>query len=302
MVRTARNPLSASMTRQVEFDMRCATALERVVAKDPADVEALERLGATWRRVGGFRAAHDVYRRLLARQPDSRSAAWLCAVTGGDRLPAPPPDRFRPSPFVRFMDFLEPAQHDRMLALALAKRESFRPAKVGNESQRRVSTRKRVGLETRSPDNKEISASFMPLIRSRLPEVFELLDLEGFEPPDVPAAMTVYLDGGFGAAHVDSTAEGPGLACVYYFHRSPKAFSGGDLLIHDTDVVQGSRVHDPLRFSRIAPADNSVVFFPSFYRHAVTPVRCPTDRFEDGRFAVSLWLPTKGTAKQHALQ
>ena len=78
-VRTVRSPLPA-LTAQVEFNVRSAAALERIVAKDPADTEALKRLGDTYRRVGDFRAAHDAYRRLLAQRSDSRSAAWLCAI------------------------------------------------------------------------------------------------------------------------------------------------------------------------------------------------------------------------------
>ena len=70
--------------------------------------------------------------------------------------------------------------------------------------------------------------------------------------------------------------------------REPKRFSGGDLLLYDTDLEADSGRRTA--FSRIEPLQNSLVVFPSGYLHEVTSVECVTDDFGDGRFTVKGWL------------
>jgi Rps23 Pro-64 3,4-dihydroxylase Tpa1-like proline 4-hydroxylase len=79
------------------------------------------------------------------------------------------------------------------------------------------------------------------------------------------------------------------LSAVYYFHREPKAFSGGDLRLfrfgaHPADgpVAEEDRVD-------IAPLQNSLVAFPSWALHEVRPIQCPSQAFEDYRFAINCW-------------
>ena len=51
----------------------------------------------------------------------------------------------------------------------------------------------------------------------------------------------------------------------------------------------------PIR--RLAPVDNSIVFFPSDAFHEVCPVHTDADAFDDSRFTVTIWF----RAAQHAL-
>jgi SM-20-related protein len=43
-------------------------------------------------------------------------------------------------------------------------------------------------------------------------------------------------------------------------------------------------------FVEIEPANDRLVFFPSWFPHEVLPVVCPSGRFEDSRFAVNFWI------------
>ena len=74
---------------------------------------------------------------------------------------------------------------------------------------------------------------------------------------------------------------------VYYFHNLPRQFTGGDLLLFDTDLKKNKYID---KSTRIEPLNNSVLFFPSDFYHLVTPVLCETDRIENGRFTINGWL------------
>jgi Rps23 Pro-64 3,4-dihydroxylase Tpa1-like proline 4-hydroxylase len=74
------------------------------------------------------------------------------------------------------------------------------------------------------------------------------------------------------------------LSAVYYFHRMPKAFSGGCLRLHRIGARPGDIGMD------VTPIDNSLVVFPSWAPHEVLPVRCLSGAFGDSRFAVNCWV------------
>ena len=71
-----------------------------------------------------------------------------------------------------------------------------------------------------------------------------------------------------------------------YFHRAPRPFVGGDLLLHDAGRAGA--------FSRIEPLPGSIVFFPSGCLHEITPVACGAE-FGDGRFTVQGWVSPRGS-------
>jgi Rps23 Pro-64 3,4-dihydroxylase Tpa1-like proline 4-hydroxylase len=75
------------------------------------------------------------------------------------------------------------------------------------------------------------------------------------------------------------------VTAVYYFHRLPKAFSGGVLRIYP---LAGSK--NSTAFVDIEPTSDTLVFFPSWFPHEVLPVTCPSDWFEDSRFAIDYWV------------
>ena len=266
-----------------------AAALERTLAADPGNAHALWKLAEIHRRQGDFAAARGLYRRLRVRGPDRRKAAWLHRVLGGDGPQETAPGGVWPAPFVWRKNFLAPGECDRLLALGAGRRECFTPAKVGDPSTTRVDPEVRITLEADPRTTKEVRPRIGPKIRSVLPDVLARLGMAGLDYRyGIEMSMRVYLGGGFYRAHADSlsTDHRPRvLSFVYFFHRQPRRFSGGDLLLYDTDV--DTYAWTCAAFSRIVPLRNSIVFFPSACWHQVCSVQCETDDFEDGRWAVN---------------
>ena len=128
-------------------------------------------------------------------------------------------------------------------------------------------------------------------MRSLLPRFAIELGLPLFEISMVELQIVAYGDGSFQKSHIDRVV-GPAasvptnrrLTAVYYFNRLPKAFSGGELRIYPLMRRPGHRFID------VEPVRNRLVVFPSWARHEVRPVRVPSGRFEDSRFAVNCWI------------
>ena len=287
------------------------TVLRRALAADPHDARVLRRLGDVHRGKGDFPAALDLYRRLHALQPDHAAASWLSAILGGGRMPDVAPPGFRPAPFVRMTDFLEPAQQDRLLALTLAGRERFCPAPVGSRTGRRsMDLEMRAAFVSGARIRREVRSWFGPKLRGVLPHVLMRLRMdeafggggrgdaashEGAPRYGLELNVTAHPAGSFFSVHRDveegSVSQGRKLTFVYYFHREPRRFSGGDLLLYDTDFE--ARIASNTAFTRIEPLRNSLVVFPSTCFHEVTPVECATNDFGDGRFTVNGWLRSR---------
>ena len=267
------------------FD-KAASALRRMLAVEPRNAAALAKLGDIERRRGDFAAALTAYRRLLAVAPDDASAAWAVAVLGGDRLPEAPPPAGHIAPFVRMTDFLPPAARDRLLADMLAASERFAPAR--ERVNARVTWTARFELD--KPTTRDVRSWFLPKLRAVLPEVLWRLRMEDLDPRRIELKVTVYLHGGFFAAHRDADAPVASgnqvLSFVHYFHRAPRPFAGGDLLLHDAGRAGGRPAG---AFSRVEPLCGSIVFFPGECWHEITPVACGAE-FGDGRFTVIGWV------------
>ena len=102
--------------------------------------------------------------------------------------------------------------------------------------------------------------------------------------------VSVYPAGGFFTPHSDDRKvmgiqEARPINCLYYLHRQPKPFSGGDLLLHDGEVAN--------THTRIEPLDNSIVLFPSRCVHEVTLVEGDPADFGAGRFSVNSYVWTR---------
>lgn len=279
--------------RAPELQERAAEILQTAITADPGDAGTWKRLGDIRRRLGDFPAACEAYRRLRALRPDSRSAAYLYAICAGDRLPATRPvGRFRATPFVRIQNFLTPDEAERLRAWAFAARDRFAPGTLvegtpsaGKPRRETVNLSKRLGLATRPGACREFSWWFVPKLRAVLPDVLATLRCE-----DLLAGVafnlvaTAYLDAGFGCPHYDF--ESP-LVGVCWFHREPRPFTGGDLLLYDS---ADDGIYNASAFSRIEPVGGSIIFYPGSYTHEITTVVSRTDDFAARRFAVSIFM------------
>ena len=281
-------PIGASdvqkLLRADRLHDQAQAALRRRLAEDPRDARALLRLGDIHRRRGNFPAAAEAYGRLRALRPGDRHASWLRAVTAGEQLPAAPPDGLRAAPFAHIRDFLSPAERARLFSAALRMRGRFGPGGVGRGANRKVRSSVRRALETRLPSRDGDGAWFVPKLREVLPEVSTLLRVNGLDRCRMSLSMVAYADGGFGVRHRDSFP----LLGICYFHPDPRPFSGGDLLLYDTEGKTGrSSASD---FSRVAPLAGSIVFYPGPYWHEITPVACAASDIAAARLSVCATL------------
>ncbi len=136
-------------------------------------------------------------------------------------------------------------------------------------------------------------------IRGVLPRVLDQLGIEEFPVTRVEAQITASNDGDFFGAHSDDSHEliaARRLTFVYFFHREPRQFEGGELRLHDSrgsDRLVGSYQTGGYQtggYQTIMPQQNQIVFFPCSLLHEITPVECPSRAFADGRFTLNGWL------------
>lgn len=263
--------------------------LQRRAAAQPLAAGPMMALAETHRCQGNFKAAIEICEQVAsARLGDWRKAAWLRAMLRQEQLPFVPPSGVWPAPFVRIVNFLPPTEHERVLAIALSLAPRFSKARVGKGRSRRVDESKRGGLAIDQVGCDALRDLLVRRLRPLLTSIQERLRLS-------PGASRRFLDigdlsafphGEFGGPHCDhSPRPYPQLSlnAVYFFHRQPLAFTGGDLLLYDTDVETG--ISSRAAFSRIAPTSNSLVMLPTSYFHAVTQVASRSSELADARLS-----------------
>jgi Rps23 Pro-64 3,4-dihydroxylase Tpa1-like proline 4-hydroxylase len=129
-------------------------------------------------------------------------------------------------------------------------------------------------------------------IKAVLPQVLETLGMEEFSITDVEAQVTASNDGDFFHFHSDNGSDRVAsrhLTFVYFFHREPREFEGGELQIHDANLEEGNYVSAG-SYQTIVPQQNQIVFFPCELLHEITPVKCSSQLFADSRFTLNGWL------------
>jgi Rps23 Pro-64 3,4-dihydroxylase Tpa1-like proline 4-hydroxylase len=129
-------------------------------------------------------------------------------------------------------------------------------------------------------------------IEGVLPSVLAQLGIQEFPVTRTEAQITASNDQDFFHAHCDDAQEriaSRRMTFVYFFHREPCQFEGGELRLHDS---QKSRDY-PLAtgsYEAIVPQQNQMVFFPCSTLHEISPVHCRSRAFADSRFTVNGWL------------
>jgi SM-20-related protein len=180
-------------------------------------------------------------------------------------------------------DFLPAETVAALLDFAQDHEAEFEPTGVGEAAALDPTIRVSHGLRRIRP--------FRPLLTERLlqaaPALIAGLRVSPFEVSRVELQLVAHGDGAFYAPHIDLEIGGHAehlrvLSGVYYFHREPKAFSGGALRLH--------AIADESCFIDIEPVHNTLLAFPAWAPHQVRPVSVPSGAFIDARFAINCWL------------
>ena len=189
-------------------------------------------------------------------------------------------------------EFLAPQELETLTRFTLEREAEFKASEVYSPSAengvRNYSYRRsRVLMEL--ADQQEL---ILTRIKSVLPRVLEQLGMEEFTITDVEAQITASNDGDFFLLHDDNGSEGVSarhLTFVYFFHKEPRQFEGGELRIHDAHLSEGEYVCDGT-FETIVPQQNRIVLFPCELQHEISAVKCPSQLFADSRFTLNGWL------------
>ena len=188
-------------------------------------------------------------------------------------------------------EFLAPAEFEALMAHTLASESEFQVSEVISPDiggavdfeYRRSRILQELGTHRDVVLNR---------IRSLLPRAFEQLGHGPFAVSRVEAQITASNDGDFFRWHNDNghgeiaTRE---ITFVYFFHREPKQFQGGELRLYDSRWENG--MYRPQESYRtIVPQQNQAILFLSSLAHEITRVECPSKAFADSRFTLNGWL------------
>ncbi len=258
--------------------------VEAALADRPQDTALAWRRAGLLRALGRLEAATAAYE-AVGSPAALDLAALLRGAAVGEAGPA------GPARFVRVPGVLEPAQYRELWDLVAG--AALDPAQIGGKGEERLEpgARQAALLQDVAPLRSWFLALVTDLaVRARVPE---RLGLEALPAGLRELQVTRHLDGGFYRLHYDAGKPGDPsatrrLTYVYYFHRMPRRFAGGDLLLCDQGP-DGRRAAE-LGFTRLEPMDNSLVFFASDRLHAVTPVTMQSSDPLDGRWTVNGWL------------
>ena len=185
---------------------------------------------------------------------------------------------------MRITNFLPPHQCDGLLALVMANQRHFGAVMIGDK---KVDPDVRRGLRAGGQVRRQVRPWFLPKLCAALPEVLPRVPVGPLVDPFVELHVTASPVGSEFKIHRDWTESSPSrrLNWAYYFHRRPRRFSGGDLLLHDS--LPDGRGCSAVAFTRLAPLHNSIVFFPSGCFHQVTPVEGEPGDFANCRFTLN---------------
>lgn len=212
-------------------------------------------------------------------------------------MPADPaPPTRQPPNFLRFTDFLPSDLHQLLLDFVVSRELPLEPGKVSamhDPSAGAVdATIRRTGVLTTIdeawPPFEERITTLLPLL---LPPPVAVDGVTLRHP--IEKTLLRYGDGDFYTLHHDNggaMGEGRLVTFVYYFHFQPRAFTGGDLWLHDSLIGTDGTAEAAETYTSIEPTDNSIVFFPSDIPHQVRPVRTEREGPEGARFAINGWI------------
>jgi hypothetical protein len=189
-------------------------------------------------------------------------------------------------------EFLAPQEVEELIAYTLQQEVEFQSSEV-------ISPAGVPGIVDYSHRRSRVLTDldkYEPVILERinavLPRVLDQLGIEEFPVTQVEAQITASNDGDFFHAHSDDAQAiiaSRRLTFVYFFHREPRQFEGGELRIHDTRQ-EGGQSMSAGSYQSIVPQQNQIVFFPCSMLHEITPVNCPSRAFADSRFTLNGWL------------
>jgi Rps23 Pro-64 3,4-dihydroxylase Tpa1-like proline 4-hydroxylase len=231
-----------------------------------------------------FRASHVVA--IVSEPPVVVEPQTTDAAPERDAWQEPVPhSRLRRARHVVIDDFLSPAEHQDMLVLATASEQNFQAGTIaGGELEHRQN----LVIENFG------DSAHAKLIQNRVlvwyPVLARALGVPVVPVGVVESQLTAARSGQFYKLHADVGPDCPrALSCIYYMHRQPRGFAGGELRLYDC-IEQDGQSRPAETFEVVDVVSNRLVVFPSGEFHEAMPVRCRSGEFADSRFAITTWI------------
>lgn len=261
-----------------------AEQLDKRVADNPSDANAIWQLAETYRKLGELEKAAALYSTLCRLTGQGQLARDLLAVTEGKPQDFVGQDGCYPVPFVIKNNYLSDDELSMLCDYVSAEAwESCEPSKVGKGKHDNTLRR---SFDLAMPD--WLKKKMRQEIVDYLPELTCALNVAGEKFDRIDLSLRSYGDGHFFGIHTDKRPNIQRLlSLTYFFFIEPKNFTGGDLLIFDTDVGQSEGRSFSECFTRLQATQNSLVVFPSASYHAVSTVNAEAGNTAHYRYAVN---------------
>ena len=189
-------------------------------------------------------------------------------------------------------EFLAPQELEELTRFTLEHEQEFRVSEVASPGAESGVVNYEHRRSRVLMDLERFERLILDRIKSVLPQVLQKLDMPEFDISSVEAQITASNDGDFFHFHNDNGSHPVAsryLTFVYFFHREPKQFEGGELRIHDARLERGEYESEGT-YQKIVPRQNQIVFFPCEMMHEITRLECPSKLFADSRFTLNGWL------------
>ncbi|MCG8609491.1 MAG: 2OG-Fe(II) oxygenase [Pseudomonadales bacterium] len=291
------NKLQTIAQSPLAFMVELKQKYEYATRQNPEDVDLFWQLGEINRALGNFEAAIDCYSQVLHKCPQHGRARYIASILQGRQhsVDRPTDALHCPAPFLIQKQFVSTDYNQSILSLAIEKESAFVDAKVGALAYETVDTTIR---STKILGKSEIGnslAEFRKKIFENCEHWQKLLNVTPFTTGHIELSMLHYQNRQFYQVHKDQGLDetrSRTLTFIYFFYKQPKAFSGGELLLYDTDENAHSA---GTAFTQIEPENNTLLVFPSQYFHQVTPVQSSFCGFDSGRFVINGFIHAVST-------
>lgn len=208
-----------------------------------------------------------------------------------------------PTPFIIVDDFLIQRELTLLWSLYDNHKSHFKQSKVGKrgdsyltssshsdnkdqytEIDSQVRNSNVVKLQWQSDPMRFFEEKLHPKLLAAYPK----FDLSPPLKEHIALQMTSHGDSAFFKIHKDTGIVNINriLTFIYYFSVEPQQFTGGELLLHDTDI---EREEYNMQFTKITPKNNRLVIFPSNYFHQVRPVKMQNTNDYNSRHSINGW-------------
>lgn len=187
-------------------------------------------------------------------------------------------------PHLLIDDFLAEEDANLLLSQMLGAQSRFTPSAVRGEEAGVVDNAFRSSLRLPGRVGVELTG-IVAATHARFDDICAATGVQPFPVYHSECSIVANRDGDFYRRHIDTGAAERGhvrvISCVYYLHRRPRVFTGGELAIYPVAGTAEATLIDPVH--------NRLVAFPSFFPHEVLPT-ASSGAFEDSRFSINIWL------------